>query len=161
AQPPGLDRLFIRLPVVGATFVHQCRRILLLVSLCLAALAACEVDRRARGEGSRWPVLAVAAGLAALVVWASPAHPHPPRRDRLARPPQPPRRGSPRGACPPRRPAPGTAERALGARRALAVLRPRRRRAAGGPPAVRSAGAAAPGVSGDAARAFSTGAPWR
>jgi hypothetical protein len=76
-QPPGLDRLFIRLPVVGATFVHQCHRILVLVSFCLAGLAACEVDRRRRGEGSRWTVLAVAAGLAALVVWGYRAHPNP------------------------------------------------------------------------------------
>jgi hypothetical protein len=76
-QPPGLDRLLLRLPVAGATFVHQCRRILLLVSFCLAALAACEVDRRTRGEGSRWPVFAVAAGLAALVIWGYRAHPNP------------------------------------------------------------------------------------
>ena len=77
AQPPGVDRLFLRLPVIGATFVHQCRRILLLVSFGLAALAACEIDRRTRGEGSRWPVLAVAAGLAALVIWGYRAHPNP------------------------------------------------------------------------------------
>ncbi|HSS76240.1 MAG TPA: hypothetical protein VLV54_05795 [Thermoanaerobaculia bacterium] len=76
-QPPGLDRLFIRLPVVGATFVHQCHRILLLISFCLAGLAACELDRRTRGEGSRWPVLGVAAGLAALVIWSYRAHPNP------------------------------------------------------------------------------------
>lgn len=77
AQPPGLDRLLLRLPVAGATFVHQCHRILLLISFCLAGLAACEVDRRTRGEGSRWPVLAVAAALAALVVWGYRAHPNP------------------------------------------------------------------------------------
>ncbi|HEV7506786.1 MAG TPA: hypothetical protein VGS07_17975 [Thermoanaerobaculia bacterium] len=76
-QPPGLDRLFIRLPVIGATFVHQCHRILLLISFCLAGLAACEVDRRTRGEGSRWPLFAVAAGLAALVTWGYRAHPNP------------------------------------------------------------------------------------
>jgi hypothetical protein len=76
-QPPGLDRLFIRLPVAGATFVHQCHRILLLVSFCLACVAACEVDRRTRGEGSRWPVFAVAGGLAALVIWGYRAHPNP------------------------------------------------------------------------------------
>ncbi len=78
AQPPGFDRTMVRLPVVGATFVHQCHRILLLVSLCLAALAACEVDRRTRGEeGSRWPVFAGAAVLAALVAWGYRAHPNP------------------------------------------------------------------------------------
>ena len=77
AQPPGLDRLFIRLPVAGATFVHQCRRILLLISFCLAGLAACEVDRRTRGEGSRWALFVVAGGLAALVIWGYRAHPNP------------------------------------------------------------------------------------
>lgn len=77
AQPPGLDRLFLRVPVVGATFVHQCHRILLLISFCLAGLAASEVDRRTRGEGSRWPVLGVAAVLAALVIWSYRAHPNP------------------------------------------------------------------------------------
>jgi len=76
-QPPGLDRLLLRLPVVGATFVHQCHRILLLISFCLAGLAACEVDRRTRGEGSRWPVLAAAAALAALVIWGYRTHPNP------------------------------------------------------------------------------------
>ena len=77
AQPPGVDRLLLRLPVVGATFVHKCHRILLLISFCLAALAACEADRRTRGEGSRWPVFAVAATLAALVIWGYRAHPNP------------------------------------------------------------------------------------
>jgi hypothetical protein len=76
-QPPGLDRLLLRLPVVGATFVHQCHRILLLISFCLAGLAACEVDRRTWGEGSRWPVVVAAVGLAALVIWGYRAHPNP------------------------------------------------------------------------------------
>jgi hypothetical protein len=76
-QPPGLDRLFIRLPVIGATFVHQCHRILLLISFCIASLAACEVDRRTRGEGSRWPLVLAAAALAALVIWGYRAHPNP------------------------------------------------------------------------------------
>jgi hypothetical protein len=84
AQPPGFDRAMVRLPVVGATFVHQCHRILLLVSLCLAGLAACEVDRRTRGEGSRWPVLVWAAGLAALIAWGYLAHPDPQDPARLA-----------------------------------------------------------------------------
>ncbi|HEX4960093.1 MAG TPA: YfhO family protein [Thermoanaerobaculia bacterium] len=77
AQPPGLDRLMVRLPVIGATFVHQCRRLLLVISFCLAALAACELGRRMRGEGARWPVLVWAAALAALVTWGYAAHPNP------------------------------------------------------------------------------------
>ncbi|HEX9943187.1 MAG TPA: hypothetical protein VGG03_14300 [Thermoanaerobaculia bacterium] len=77
AQPPGLDRLLGQLPLVGATFIHKNRRLLLLVSFSLAGLAACEVERRTRGEGARWPVLAAAAVLAALVAWGYLAHPHP------------------------------------------------------------------------------------
>jgi hypothetical protein len=77
AQPPGFDRLMGQLPLVGATFIHQSHRILLLIALCLAFLAACEAERRMRGEGARWPVLAAAAVLAALVTWGYLAHPNP------------------------------------------------------------------------------------
>jgi hypothetical protein len=77
AQPPGLDRLLGQLPVFGATFIHKNHRLLLLIALCLALLAAFEVERRARGEGSRWPVLAAAAALAAVLTWGYLAHPHP------------------------------------------------------------------------------------
>jgi Bacterial membrane protein YfhO len=76
-QPPGIDRLFVRLPIVGATFVRQSHRILILISFCLAALAACETGRRSRGEGARWPVLVAAAALAALLIWGYQAHPNP------------------------------------------------------------------------------------
>jgi len=77
AQPPGLDRLLGQLPVIGASFIHQSHRLLLLVGFCLAALAACEVERRARGEGSRWPVAVAAALLVCLVAWGYLAHPSP------------------------------------------------------------------------------------
>lgn len=84
AQPPGLDRVLGQLPVFGATFIHQGHRLLLLVVLCTAALAAFEVERRSRGEGSRWTVLAAAAALAALVAWTYLAHPHPQNPEILA-----------------------------------------------------------------------------
>jgi hypothetical protein len=77
AQPPGFDRLGGRLPLLGATFIHQSHRILLLVSLCLAVLAACELERRTRGEGARWPVFTAAASLAVLITWGYFAHPNP------------------------------------------------------------------------------------
>lgn len=77
AQPPGTERLLGQLPVVGATFVHQSHRILLLVAFSLAFLGACEIERRTRDGGARWPVLAAAAGLAALVTWGYLAHPNP------------------------------------------------------------------------------------
>lgn len=77
AQPPGLDRLLAQLPGIGAIAIHRGQRLLLLVTLCLAGLAACEVERRCRGEGARWPVIVAAAALAALVTWGYLAHPHP------------------------------------------------------------------------------------
>ena len=77
AQPPGLDRLMVRVPILGATFVHQTHRILILISFCLAVLAVFEAERRWRGEGSRWPVVVGAAVLAALVIWGYRAHPNP------------------------------------------------------------------------------------
>jgi hypothetical protein len=80
AQPPGLDRLLGQLPVIGAAFIHQGHRLLLVIALCLAALAACEVERR-QGD-SRWPIFAAAAVLAVLVTWGYTAHPSP--KDLLA-----------------------------------------------------------------------------
>jgi hypothetical protein len=70
AQPPGFDRLIGGLPVLGPTGLHKHHRILLLISACLAYLAACQVDRTARGEGKRWPLAVAAAVLLALFPWA-------------------------------------------------------------------------------------------
>lgn len=84
AQPPGFERIVGRLPLVGATAIHQHHRILMLVTFCLAYLAACEVDRRARGEGRRWPVLLAAVAIGALLVWGYLAHPHPKHPTMLA-----------------------------------------------------------------------------
>jgi membrane protein YfhO len=81
AQPPGVDRLLGQLPVIGAAFIHQGHRLLLLIAFCVAALAACEIDRR---RDSRWPVLVAAAALAALVIWGYRAHPHPEQPELLA-----------------------------------------------------------------------------
>ena len=77
AQPPAVTRLLGQLPLVGATAIHQNHRLLLIVSLCTAWLAACELERRVRGQGSRWTVLAAALVLAGLVAWGYLAHPHP------------------------------------------------------------------------------------
>jgi hypothetical protein len=78
-QPPGVDRLLNQLPLLSAMAIHRGQRLLLLVAFCLAYLAACELDSRMRqeGEGSRWPVFACAAVLAAFVAWGYLAHPHP------------------------------------------------------------------------------------
>ncbi|HYO14280.1 MAG TPA: hypothetical protein VE685_13880 [Thermoanaerobaculia bacterium] len=75
AQPPGFDNLWGRLPIVGATAIHLHHRTLIILSFCLAYLAACEIERRGRGEGSRWPVAVAAMALAALVSWGYLAHP--------------------------------------------------------------------------------------
>jgi Bacterial membrane protein YfhO len=77
AQPPGFDALFLRLPVIGMTAVHQHHRILLVVTFCIAALAAAEVERWRRGERRRAVVAAVAALLAGLILWAYLGHPAP------------------------------------------------------------------------------------
>ncbi|HYG63136.1 MAG TPA: YfhO family protein [Thermoanaerobaculia bacterium] len=77
AQPPGFERLAGQLPVIGATAIHRHHRILLLVCFCLAYLAACEVERRRRGEGKRWPVIGAMAVVAALIAWGYLGHPHP------------------------------------------------------------------------------------
>lgn len=84
AQPPGLARLLGQLPVIGATAIHLHHRSLMLVAFCVAWLAACEIERRARGEGRRWPVLAVAALLGGLLVWGYAAHPYPQQPELLA-----------------------------------------------------------------------------
>jgi hypothetical protein len=77
AQPPGFDVFFGRLPVVGATAIHHHHRVLLLVSLATAWLAACTVERWTLGFLRRPVVLGVGVALAALIVWAYAAHPSP------------------------------------------------------------------------------------
>jgi hypothetical protein len=77
AQPPGFDALFGRLPVVGATAIHQHHRMLLLVNLAIAWLAACTVERWTLGVLRRPAVLAGGAALAGLITWIYVAHPSP------------------------------------------------------------------------------------
>ncbi|HVR95398.1 MAG TPA: hypothetical protein VMW27_02215 [Thermoanaerobaculia bacterium] len=84
AQPPGLARLIGQIPVVGSTAIHLHHRMLMLVTFCVAWLAACEIERRMRGEGRRWTVPVAAALLAGLLVWGYAAHPHPQRPELLA-----------------------------------------------------------------------------
>jgi hypothetical protein len=77
AQPPGFDRLFLRLPVIGMTAVHQHHRLLLAVTFCVAVLAAAEVERWSRGEGRRPAVAVAAVLLTGLILWAYLGHPSP------------------------------------------------------------------------------------
>lgn len=77
ALPPGLHRLFLRLPVLGLTAVHQHQRVLMVVVFCVAVLAAAEIERWRRGEGRRAAVAAAAAVLAGLILWAYLGHPSP------------------------------------------------------------------------------------
>ena len=77
AQPPGFDRLLLGIPLLGVTAVHQHHRIYVLVTFCIAALAAAEIERWRRGEGRRAAVLLAAASLGGLIVWAFLAHPSP------------------------------------------------------------------------------------
>ena len=59
-------------------------RLLLPLSLCLAYLGACTLERFQRGEVRRWPLLLVAAALAAVLAWGYLAHPDPRDPARLA-----------------------------------------------------------------------------
>jgi hypothetical protein len=79
AQPPGFERLFGQLPVIGATAVHRHHRTLMLVALCLSWLAACEAERWQRGEGptqegNRRRVAILGALLAGLIAWGYLGH---------------------------------------------------------------------------------------
>lgn len=84
AQPPAVTRLLGQLPLIGPGAIHQNHRLLLIICLCTAWLAACELERRVRGQGSRSTVLAAALVLAGLVAWGYLAHPHPTAPEILA-----------------------------------------------------------------------------
>ncbi|HVG11246.1 MAG TPA: hypothetical protein VNM67_26315 [Thermoanaerobaculia bacterium] len=77
AQPPGFDRLFARLPVIGATAIHRHHRTLMLVALCVSWLAACEAERWQRSPGKRRLVAILAVALAGVIAWAYLGHNHP------------------------------------------------------------------------------------
>lgn len=77
AQPPGFDRAFLRLPVLGMTAVHLHHRVLLVVTFSVAVLAAAEIERWRRGEVRRSAVAVASLLLAGLILWAYLAHPSP------------------------------------------------------------------------------------
>jgi len=80
AHPPGLAHV---LPVS----LFESRRILLIVSLAVAFLAACTLERFRQGETDRWTLwtlLVAVAFLVVVVVWGTLAHPDPADPGRLA-----------------------------------------------------------------------------
>src|SRR6185369_10723092 len=80
AHPPGIGH------VLPASLVES-RRILLIVSLAVAFLAACTLERFRSGETDRWTLgalVAATAFLAVVVVWGTFAYPDPADPGRLA-----------------------------------------------------------------------------
>jgi hypothetical protein len=77
----GITAACLLLMAPGSPASH---RLLLPLSLGLAYLGACTLERFQRGEVRRWPLLLVAAGLGALLVWGYLAHPDPVDPARLA-----------------------------------------------------------------------------
>jgi hypothetical protein len=73
--------LIAPLPGVSSLASH---RLLLPLSLCLAYLGACTLERFRIGKIRWWPLLIAAAGLGALLVWGYLAHPDPADPGRLA-----------------------------------------------------------------------------
>jgi hypothetical protein len=65
-------------------FFLASHRLLLPLSLCLAYLAACTLERFRLGEVRRWPLLIAALGLGAIVAWGYLAHPDPADPEHLA-----------------------------------------------------------------------------
>lgn len=65
-------------PAVGS------RRLLLPLSLCLAYLGACTLERFRLGEVRRWPLLIVAVALGLVIAWGYAAHPDPADPERMA-----------------------------------------------------------------------------
>lgn len=84
ALPPALRAWSDRLPLAlqSTTYYH---RLLLIVGFALVCLGAYELDRIARGDGTKWPaVVIVVAALAAVVAWTIVAHPSPTAPETLA-----------------------------------------------------------------------------
>jgi hypothetical protein len=67
-----------------APWLPASHRLLLPLSLCLAYLGACTLERFQRGEIRRAPLLIVAAGLGMILAWGYLAHPDPADPARLA-----------------------------------------------------------------------------
>jgi len=67
AQPPGFERLAMRLPLVGLTATHRHQRIQLVVTFCLCYLAACGLEHWRRGEVRRRTLALAGAAVLTLV----------------------------------------------------------------------------------------------
>jgi hypothetical protein len=67
AEPPGFDRLAMRLPLVGLTATHRHQRIQLVVTFCLCYLAACGLEHWRRGEVRRRTLALAGAAVLSLV----------------------------------------------------------------------------------------------
>ncbi len=65
-------------------FFLASHRLLMPLSLCLAYLAACTLERFHLGEVRRWPLLIAALGLGSILAWGYLAHPDPTAPERLA-----------------------------------------------------------------------------
>jgi hypothetical protein len=77
AAPPQIHRFIGQLPLFGPSSVHHNHRLMLLVALAAAYLAACEVDRWHRGARSPRALAAGALGTVAVLAWAYLGHPAP------------------------------------------------------------------------------------
>jgi hypothetical protein len=75
--------LLLIAPLPGGSSLAS-HRLLLPLSLCLAYLAACTLERFQRGEVRRVPLLIAALGLGAIIAWGYLAHPDPADPERLA-----------------------------------------------------------------------------
>ena len=75
--------LLLIAPLPGAPSLAS-HRLLLPLSLCLAYLAACTLERFQRGEIRRVPLLIAAAGLGTVIAWGYLTHPDPADPERLA-----------------------------------------------------------------------------
>jgi hypothetical protein len=73
-EPPGLENLEARLPLLGVLAVHRNLRIQVLVAFCLAYLAACQLDRWLCGERRRRGVAGAAIVLAGVLAWGYLGH---------------------------------------------------------------------------------------
>ncbi len=76
--------LLLLAPVLPGGHALASRRLLLPLSLALAYLGACTLERFARGEVRRWALLAVAVALGLVVAWGYLAHPDPVHPEHLA-----------------------------------------------------------------------------
>ncbi len=75
--------LLLLAPLPGGIVLGS-RRLLLPLSLCLAYLGACTLERFRSGEVRRWPLLIAAVGLGLVIAWGYVAHPDPADPERMA-----------------------------------------------------------------------------